>query len=33
MHTQLKEKKKRFTLLTVRLDVVINAFQLNKELW
>lgn len=32
MHTQLKEKKKRFTLLTVRLDVI-NAFQLNKELW
>lgn len=32
MRTQLKEKK-RFTLLTVRLDVVINAFQLNKELW
>lgn len=30
MRTQFKEK--RFTLLTVRLDVVINAFQLNKEL-
>ena len=28
----IKRKKKRFTLLTVRLDVI-NAFQLNKELW
>lgn len=29
---RIQLKKKKFTLLTVRLDVVINAFQLNKEL-